>query len=95
MTNAISAIIDLKVRLEAENRKAKSKSVVGFLGFLQMICLCVLMVLESPAGPMIMMAVMVSYTFTLALMIGIKKEALAPIVDALLEIEERLDSTHD
>ena len=93
MTNAISAIIDLKVRLEAENRKAKSKSVVGFLGFLQMICLCVLMVLESPAGPM--MAVMVSYTFTLALMIEIKKEALAPIVDALLEIEERLDSTHD
>jgi hypothetical protein len=93
MTNTISAIIDLKVRLEAESRKTKSKSIVGFLGVLQAIGFAIVMVASPAAAPA--MAILVSYTLTMYFVIEIKKEALAPIVDALLEIEERLDSTHD
>ena len=93
MTNTITAIIDLKVRLEAGNRMTRSKSFFLFVGALQMICMCALSILESPMGTTV--AVAVSFSCTMYYVIEIKNEALAPIVDALLEIEERLDSDHD
>ena len=89
MSNAISEIIELKVKIEAVNRYHRPK-------WQWMLILVGFMILSVLAGGSVSLyAVMMSYGFIIYHISEIKKEALAPIVDALLEIEEQLDSSHD
>ena len=89
MSNAISEIIDLKVKLEAVNRhhRPRWQFLLFLIGFM------ILSVLAG--GSVALYAVMMSYVLIIYHISEIKKEALAPIVEALLEIEEQLDSSHD
>ena len=92
MSKASSAIGDLKVRLDSQNRKSKPK-ILFALGVLQMLCISsgAFFAPTALVTTLVLAGVMAGIFFAEYREMKFKKDTLAPIVNALLEIEEGTD----